>query len=502
MRLLPLFALALSVGAPSLRAQTPPAFPGAEGFGATATGGRGGQVLYVTTLAADPGGTTPGSFNWALRQSGPRYVLFKVSGVIHAAANIVHGDVTIAGQTSPGGVIVRGIVCDGHYDRNDCDNVIARHLASRPAWNLSVPAGGERLDDGLRLDGMQGFIFDHLSIANAADEAVQLSWASDGTIQYSTLGETIGDHADRGGMLLNYSHPEHPQDRLSIHHNLWYRVGGRLPEITCEASAYPSDPGSVADCQAHPLQLEVSYNLVHDSGFLLWYNRDVDQNVALGPYRLQFNLIGNRWQVRSDFAYGLALHDLLDVSSNSLFVSGNTLSRYPSYSDYQLFYCCNDFPGNAPNTDLGSATRLGARHPFPAVTNVVSPPPATLISTLAGRLPHDPQSRRIAAQARAGSFSGVAYGTPLADDAFDLDFPSGTPPAAPTDTDNDGMPDAFEQRHAGLGLNPAVFDANGAQLSMPFTGVAGYTNLECYLNQLSDLRVQGADRLFQDGFGP
>src|SRR3982751_4013962 len=95
---------------------TPPAFPGAEGFGAIATGGRGGQVIYVTSLAADPNGQTAGTLNWALRQTGARTVLFKVSGVIHAAANLVHGDATIAGQTSPGGVIVRGLICDGHYD--------------------------------------------------------------------------------------------------------------------------------------------------------------------------------------------------------------------------------------------------------------------------------------------------------------------------------------------------------------------------------------------------
>lgn len=86
-----------------------------------ATGGRGGRVLYVTTLHPDPNGELPGSLNWALRQSGPSSILFKVSGVIPAAANIVHGDVTIAGQTSPGGIIVRGLICDGHYECNTCN---------------------------------------------------------------------------------------------------------------------------------------------------------------------------------------------------------------------------------------------------------------------------------------------------------------------------------------------------------------------------------------------
>ena len=177
-------ALSLVLAAPAF-AQGLPAFPGAEGFGAIASGGRGGAVYSVTTLDPDPGGTIPGSLNHALRQSGPRTIVFRVSGVIHGIANIVHGDVTIAGQTSPGGIIVRGLICDGHYEQNACDNVIVRHLRSRPAWNLTVPAGGERLDDALRLDGINRAIFDHVSLAHATDEALQISWASDITVQDS-----------------------------------------------------------------------------------------------------------------------------------------------------------------------------------------------------------------------------------------------------------------------------------------------------------------------------
>lgn len=64
--------------------QSIPAFPGAEGFGASASGGRGGRVIYVTNLNA----SGPGSFNDALSQTGPRYILFKVSGVIDAAAEL------------------------------------------------------------------------------------------------------------------------------------------------------------------------------------------------------------------------------------------------------------------------------------------------------------------------------------------------------------------------------------------------------------------------------
>lgn len=89
-------------------AATLAAFPGAEGFGAYATGGRGGSVIYVTNLNANG----PGSLQWAIDQPGAKYVLFKVSGLIDTQIHLTNGNVTIAGQTSPGGITIRGLVTD------------------------------------------------------------------------------------------------------------------------------------------------------------------------------------------------------------------------------------------------------------------------------------------------------------------------------------------------------------------------------------------------------
>jgi hypothetical protein len=482
----------------AVAAQGLPAFPGAEGFGAIATGGRGGAVYSVTTLDPDPGGVIPGSLNHALRRSGARTIVFRVSGVIHGIANIVHGDVTIAGQTSPGGIIVRGIICDGHYEQNDCDNVIVRHLRSRPAWNLTVPPGGERLDDALRLDGINRAIFDHVSLAHATDEALQISWASDITVQDSMLGETVGEHADRGGVLMNYSHLDHPQDRIALIRNLWYRVGGRMPEITCEASNYDGDPGLIASCQNTPLRLELANNLYVDPGFLLWYNRDVDQNPDNGPYRVRANIVGNRFVARSSYPYGMFLHDLLDVADNQLYVSDNRLSRYPSWSDYQLFYCCNDFASQGPNADLGVAQRRSTRHPFPfPSTYMAQSSLAAYIPTHAGAQPLDKLDRRWRDSALGGLPPAVDWGTPLGNDDFDLDFNPANPPAPPADSDGDGMPDAFEQNN---GLNPNnAADRNGTGLSLACTGMAGFTNLECYLHRMN-MGVVGVPPLFANGF--
>jgi hypothetical protein len=478
----------------------PPAFPGAEGFGATASGGRGGQVVYVTTLDPDPNGQTPGSLNWALRRPNST-VLFKVSGVIHAPAWVRAPNITIAGQTSPGGIIVRGLACDGHYERNDCSNLIVRHLRSRPALHRGVPVGGEALDDALRLDGIRGFIIDRSSFAHASDEVAQVSWASQGTIQNTILAETVGGHADLGGMLLNYSHPDFPQDQLSIHHNLWYRLGGRLPEITCEASAYDGEPGSFVDCAAHSLRLELANNLQWDPGINIWYTPNVDAVGTNPPYRVELNWIGNYAAVRPSHGFGFISSDFLGVAENQLFASDNHMSRWPLWQDWQLAYCCNDYDQGGPNTNLGVATMRNERHPFPPITYSASGDLLQHIPTRVGAFPHDPMDRRIMARIASGSILEQDRAMPEAEDAFALDFDPMSPPPPPPDSDSDGMPDAFENQNLGYGLNPQVADNNGTQLSLPLTGIAGYTNLEVYLNRLADQRSgQSSQRIFEDGF--
>ena len=470
----------------SANAASIPAFPGAEGFGAIATGGRGGRVLYVTTLAADPNGDITGSLNWALRQSGPRYILFKVSGIIHATAQIRASDVTIAGQTSPGGIIVRGLWCDGgHYTTgNSCNNIIVRHIRSRPATHIDNYTGEDVLEDALRLDALQRFVIDHCSFANASDETVQISGAMNGTIQNSLFAESVGDNYEYGGMLLNYSHSAHPQDYLSIHHNMWHRLYGRLPEITCAADSI----WDCSDCQAHSLHLELSNNLIWDPDFLIWYNRYVNDNETFGPYRLQMNMVNNYMVARSDFSYGMMVHDFLEVGDNRLYFAGNRLNLYPAYSDYQLAYCCNDFSSGGPNSDMGIAIRQPARLDFAGITYTPTGQVTNYVVQNVGAFPRDVMDRRYISSLITGQIDPTPLDRPGANDAFALNFNPDKPPAPPQDSDSDGMPDYFEQQY---GLNPQVADHNGTHLSVLFTGVAGYTNLECYLNWLSEHLVKG-----------
>lgn len=446
-----------------------PAFPGAEGFGAVATGGRGGRVIYVTNLNADG----PGSFQAALDEEGPRYILFKVSGLIDGEAHLTRSDVTIAGQTSPGGVIVRGFhtteepYCDTPCEPQQfAENWILRHIRTRP--------GVDGMDDGLRILHTRRAIVDHCSIANATDEAVQLSYSNDITIQNCLLAETLGDHSQYGGMLLNYSDPPHGFEltRLSIHHNCWNRLEGRLPELSRENDVAANTT----------MRLELSNNLMFDAGYFI--DIGTTTGVAGGlPVHYAMNFVGNYYFVRSDFPYGMASFSPgAPTAETSIFMNGNRMNLYADRADAALVYCCNDYPAQTPSTETPSWSRT-ARHDFPEVTYVESTTLRQHMVDHVGAFPRDPMDRRLMAPVESGSITLSARNANPAGDAFSLDFPSASPPAAPTDSDDDGMPDAWETAH---GLNPAVQDHNGSGLSVGLTGVAGYTNLECYLNELAD----------------
>src|SRR5437868_2125783 len=130
------FVLAMSIGSVSLAL---PAFPGAEGFGANAVGGRGGDVYHVTTLDADINHLIPGSLTYGLYTknvpAAGRTIVFDVGGVIDCSAGTitfkdVH-NVTIAGQTAPGpGITIIGNTfgVTGNTDANPTHDIIVRYL--------------------------------------------------------------------------------------------------------------------------------------------------------------------------------------------------------------------------------------------------------------------------------------------------------------------------------------------------------------------------------------
>src|SRR5487761_1902575 len=134
----------------AIQAQTP-AFPGALGFGANVTGGRGGSVYHVTTLA-DSG---PGSFRDAVSRSG-RIIVFDVGGYIKLNSAVsCSGNLTIAGQTAPGGGIgFRG----GEISFSSRSNILCRYIRIRPGSETTSST-----DDALAFADGRTMIFDHCS---------------------------------------------------------------------------------------------------------------------------------------------------------------------------------------------------------------------------------------------------------------------------------------------------------------------------------------------------
>ncbi|MDP4292681.1 MAG: hypothetical protein Q8908_16495, partial [Bacteroidota bacterium] len=185
------------------------AFPGADGFGKLATGGRNGSVYHVTNLS-DSG---LGSFRDAVSQP-KRTVVFDVSGVINIKSKVtVSSEITIAGQTAPSdGITVYG---DG-VSISGKNNIIVRYMRFRGSINMSKGTCT------VAIDSSQNVIFDHVSIEWGRWDNLHIKASKDVTLQYCLVGEGIDPQ--RFGALL-----ERPVN-LTIHHCLWINNQSRNPK--------------------------------------------------------------------------------------------------------------------------------------------------------------------------------------------------------------------------------------------------------------------------------
>ncbi len=183
------------------------AFPGAEGFGRFAAGGRGYPIYKVTNLQ-DSG---KGSFRDAV--SLPRRtVVFDVSGVIRIEGKIsAAANITIAGQTAPG----EGITVYGN-GVSFSDNTIVRYLRFRGGINMS------RGSCTVVADSLKDIIFDHVSIEWGRWDNLHIKKSTNVTLQYCLIGEGIDPQ--RFGALL-----ENPEN-ITIHHSLFTGNQSRNPK--------------------------------------------------------------------------------------------------------------------------------------------------------------------------------------------------------------------------------------------------------------------------------
>jgi hypothetical protein len=434
-----------------------PAFPGAEGYGAGATGGRGGAVYFVTNLN-DSG---PGSLRWALDHNTPRTIIFRVSGTIHLNSDLSlkYPNVTIAGQTAPGeGIcIANGTLYVG------VNNVIIRYIRCRlgDQW----PDGTEN-NDSDAVWGRYGdtIILDHVSASWSVDEAFSFYANTNFTAQWCLISES-----------LRYSHHEkgpHGYGGIwggtnsSWHHNLLAHHSSRNPRI---------EGGPVSNVD---LRNNVIYNWVFNS---CYGGENATVNIINCCYKygpatgsgVRYRIANPSLQ-KDDSGAALVPH-----TYGQWYISGNYVYGSPTVTN-DNWLGVNPEGGDAERNLCKSLTPFPAATTYPVTTQSAQEAYNLVLDDVGCSLYRDSVDSRIIEEVRTGTatYGGLTgEGLGIIDSQTTVGgWPVLNALAAPADSDEDGMPDAWELTR---GLNPY----NAADRNDDRTG-DGYTNLEEYLNWL------------------
>lgn len=427
-----LFCLVASFAAPAQGAL--PSFPGAEGFGAVAVGGRGGRVIKVTNLNA----SGPGSLQAACSEKGPRIVVFDVGGVIRGDIKIMHPNITIAGQSAPSpGITIAGRIVSRYVDGVRLHDIVIRHLRIRPP-----PATGIN-GDAIQLSKTERVMLDHLSLAWGNDEMIDIIHSSEVTVQWSTIEESDPTGHAKGvphNFAILSAYPG--SGNISIHHNLFAHHSRRLPSIS------PAEQGKPGDFRNN-----VIYNF-----------RDGLSHEGHRP-QAPVNLIANYYKrgpnAEKIFPFNFDAVGSYHVAGN--YFDGIGFVDDPRHGD-EVFPAWFH-PGRSGHVLLGPAvvapvTTDSAQHAYARVM------------AAAGAWPRDRITLRTLDEVQRGTGGWSRSGPKRPSNAWFLTGLRSARP--PVDTDHDGMPDVWEESR---GLNPR--DAKDhAQIVN-----GGYTAIEAYLNE-------------------
>jgi len=443
-----------------------PAFPGAEGWGSTTPGGRGGKVIFVTNLN-DSG---PGSLREALATPGPRTILFRVSGVIHLQSSLsLDGSpdpeaaeamsfVTIAGQSAPGG----GITVAHHQFKivNGVHDVIVRHLRFRDSDNDCI--GVKR--------GCRRVVIDHCSASWGTDENIDLfTDVRDVTIQHCINAEGLmhgghekGSHSK--GFLI--SHGAH---QASLHHNF----------ITGNTTRNPQFVGN-----NRPERYEYGERFpVFDFRNNILYNCRRWTLIRIGA---QANVVGNVFVPGPLQSDETPVWFANDQEGTRGYLEGNIWRGHEGLDQWEMASVGTAYLSEEQlKITKQDKVLCRADRPFtaPAVTTVPAEEVVDLVLPTVGALPRDATDRRLVREFYTGMGS---CGAP--DRTHDTPIPPPAEGAPPADVDNDGMPDEWEKSH---GLKHT--DARDGALDRDGDG---YTNLEEYLNhRAAELERQAREEI-------
>lgn len=429
------------------------AFPGAEGYGRFARGGRGGEVVHVTTLDDSE---AEGTLRYALtKATGPRTIVFDVGGVITTKSRMsVNGQyITLAGQTAPG----RGIVIQGQpLGLTGATDVIFRHIRVRPGTisNQTI--------DGMGMQGSNHAIFDHCSMGWTIDETFSSRDAHNITLQRSVISEplNIAGHKNYPAGKMHGFAASIGGNVGSFHHNLIAHAEGRSWSMA----------GGVDANAAFNGQLDIRNNVVYNFG----------QRVTDGGAR-QVNFVSNLYKrgPSSNLTYALRAQYEDDMpGSQQYYCKGNAM---PGVFDQDSVQYLGD--GTAQKKNIAcyadvtiASVKYQKFFDAPFFESFVDTQPAieaykiVLSDSGVSQPVQDNHDRRIVRETLNGTatYIGSKGKKPgIIDNPADVggleDFPSVTRPAT-WDANGDGIADWWDGS----------------------TGGEGYTALEGYLNFMAE----------------
>jgi len=443
----------------SLYAQTL-AFSGAEGFGQYTTGGRSGKVLFVDNLN-DSG---QGSLRNAIQEHGPRTVIFRISGTIFLKSPLVisNDSITLAGQTAPGD----GICIAYHPVKISANNVIIRYMRFR------MGDTGNEEDDALGGVRHKNIIVDHCSLSWSTDECGSFYDNENFTLQWCILSESLRNSIHKkgahgfggiwGGM------------KASFHHNLLAHHTSRNPRFCGARYHEKTKETELADFRN---------NVIYNWGF----------NSSYAGENGKYNIVNNYYKpgpatqtnVRSRILEAWQSKDMNGFHDfGRFYIAGNIMEGSPSVTvdnwkgvDYKCFIEREGIDRSMHGNDsLYQRCRSIQPFEYTMITQHTAQEAYDAVLQHAGAsLVRDAIDRRIIEEVRNGSFT---YGNKgMIDSQSQVGgWPELASSPAPVDSDNDGIPDAWEDAHG--------LDKHDATDSQAYTISPVYTNLEMYLNSL------------------
>ena len=487
-----------------------PAFPGAEGHGRYTSGGRGGKIVHVTNL--NDSGT--GSFRAAVSGSDKKIVVFDVGGVIALQSNLKIGaNTTILGQTAP----YPGITIRYYTVQPDANNIIMRFIRVRRGQEKDVNDGA----DAIWTRHYTGQIYDHCSFSWSIDEVASFYDNNNFTMQWCTLGESL-NNAGHGKGAHGYGGIWGGK-LASFHHNMIAHVNNRSPRFNgarYDWTGYTSNKLYSQYNWQNAVQAEhvdfrncVIYNCGNGcyggpgGGYINMVNNYYKTGPAASTSRVTTVSIGNSTSAENNPIYW-------DMTSR-YYIKGNQMNSNANYDwtnvsyDSGIFtidgekYCLdkNHYYGDGvtyvKNSNGDDCVKIKLDEPTytgEVTTHTAATAFNKVLDYAGASLNRDEVDERYATEAKNGTATykgSVTKKEGRIDMVSDVNgyteanFPTGSRPEG-FDTDNDGMPDAWETAN---GLNP-----NNATDASTYTldPKSFYTNIEIYANSLvQDIMLNG-----------